>query len=131
MQKVNRLRAKLVYDKYKSGDCDIVVIENIKQYLTNSPSLVETSFCSRRSCALKETTINLPVVSINNTDLENDLDNLEKSVMGNFPDEIRCKQCCNPYKKFERYSGNHLFIEVKLDLIEFFKIIHKIKRLFI
>lgn len=112
MQKVNNLRAKLVYDMYKSGDCEIVVIENINRYLANSLSLVETSFCSRRSCILKETTMNLLVVSINSSDLQNDLGNLEKSIMSNFPDEIRCKQCCNPYKKFERYAGNHLFIEV-------------------
>lgn len=113
MQKVNNLRAKLVYDEYQSGDSEIVVIENINRYLANSPSLVETSFCSRRSCTLKESTMNIPVVNINNIDFGNDFGNLEKSVMSNFPDEIRCKQCCNPYKKFERHAGNHLFIEVK------------------
>lgn len=120
MQKVNNLRAKLIYDEYNSGDGEIVVIENINRYLVNSPSLVETSFCSRRSCTMKKTTLNIPVVCINSIDFANDLGNLKKSVLSNFPDEIRCKQCCNPYKKFERLAGSHLFIEVR-----FYKILQR------
>lgn len=112
MQRVYSLRAKLVFDKYRSGNCATVVTENIKRYLANSPSLIEKSLCSRRGCVSEKPIHHSIAISLNSIEFENDFKNLKKSILANFPDDKNCKKCSKPLNRLEHTAGNHLFIEV-------------------
>lgn len=112
MQTANKLRAELVFEEYTTDDCVTVVTDNIKRYLAESPSIIESGICSRKGCSSKKPIMKFPVVVLNKAVFNNDFKNLKAAIEANFPDENRCQKCCQLVEKFERKVGNHLFIEV-------------------
>lgn len=116
MKQVNRLRAILIHSEYKSGDCSIVATDIMRRYLKDFPSVIEKGTCKKKGCASKTFEFNLPIVGLNEEELDGKIINLEKAVMANFPTENICRKCRQPYHTYERTCGDHLFIEVVLHI---------------
>lgn len=79
------------------------------------PSFTEQLACN--SCS-HSTSSTYPLVGLNNLTFSNDLSNLEKAVMGNFPEKLSCSRCKNDVE-CKREFGPHMFIEVSVILNDF------------
>lgn len=121
MKQLNNLRAQLIYNEYNDGDCSIVATDVIRRYMTDAPSIIERGTCKTKGCSIKNTrntrnTTNtdktVPVVGLNEIEFDASMENLEKSIVANFPTENFCRKCFQPYDTFERIFGNHFFINV-------------------
>lgn len=112
MRTINKKRAELVYKEYGSGNCAIVVTDQIKRYLKNTPSYIETGVCLRKGCLSAKNELNFPLITLNNDVFDNNFGNLAQSVSTNFPSSPQCAKCRQPLTNFERIFGDSIFIEV-------------------
>lgn len=112
MNKINNLRAELIYTQYGSGNCSTVMTDVLKMFLKNRLSITENGECDRKGCLSKEHELLIPVVSISKSVFENKMVNLKSAILDNFPDESHCHKCRSTLINFQREYGHHLFVKV-------------------
>lgn len=117
MRKIEGLRASLIHNEYETGESSIVVTDNLKRFLINSPSVIESGSCAKNDCLGNDRILCLPVVSINNEVFADSLDNLERAIVSNFPAVDNCPKCGQLRNQFTRSAGMHLFIDVIMKTI--------------
>lgn len=114
MKQLNRLRAILIYNEYKSGNCSIVLTDILTRFLKDSPSMIERGDCKRKGCCSKITHFHLAALEMKDDVFDGKMENLVKAATEFFSIDNPCHKCRHPYDSFERLLGNHLFIEVEL-----------------
>lgn len=113
MKQVNKQRATLICNEYANGECTIDVKEVIQRFLKNTPSIIEQSKCKSKGCASKTADFLVSVLTLDKTAFNNNLSNLEKAIIADFPKEPICRKCRQRYQFFVRIPGSQLFIEVR------------------
>lgn len=112
MKAINNLRAKLIHSQYGSGNCSIVITDVLKSFLKNCPSCSEVGECVRKGCTSKKHEHIIPVLGVDSNTFNNNMGNLQLAMITNFPNQNNCKKCGDPFTKFQRTLGPHLFVEV-------------------
>lgn len=109
MKKINTLRANLMYNIFKTTQCDIVVSSMVQALLKQSPSYSEISKCE----VCKESNENsFELLYLNNETFGNDFANLSAAIDKNFEKESSCGYC-GTIKRIQQEFKSHLFIEVE------------------
>lgn len=115
MKKINNLRAKLIYDEYKSGDCGATLSDIFDRFLRTCPSITEIGECDRKGCRSNEHDLKFASVSIPESAFNGNMANLKQAIDAALPPEPRCLKCRHPFGKVQRETGNHFFVEVIQD----------------
>lgn len=107
MNKINTMRAKLLFEQFYQGEetsnVEMTFVGMVDKVLT-IPSYFETECCTK---SVKK----FPLIHLNNEVLNDDLSNMEHAIESNFVEISNCSRCeKNP--KFKRDYANHVFIEV-------------------
>lgn len=112
MRTINKKRAELIYNEYKSNDCGIEVKKQINTFLKNTPSYVETGVCQRKGCSSAKNETIFPLISLNHQTFGHKFDNLVAAIDANLPDSSKCSRCRHDLTNFERTFSDGIFIEV-------------------
>lgn len=106
MNKINSMRAKLLYEMFNLGDdssqVKITFAEMVRKVLT-IPSYSEAECCTKSER-------NFPVIDLSEERLD-DLLNMENIIKSKFDIIPKCTRCKKKLA-FKRTIGNHLLIEV-------------------
>lgn len=108
MKAVNSIRAKFLFEHFKSNQFGTTIGSMLRSLLKEQPSLTERVYCKTCSSSKEKT---FPVISINNEVFSNDFENLKKAMLQNFPMDSKCMNCGEDLYYHRQYS-QHLFIEV-------------------
>lgn len=106
------MRANLLFEKFykNKGESSVdLTFDGMVIEVLTIPSYSETECCTK---SIK----NFPIVHLNNDIFQNDFSNLQQAIEGNLIESKKCNRCKkNP--KFQREFGNHIFINVRLNII--------------
>lgn len=112
MRKVNGLRARLIYDEYRSNECGMFVSDMIRRFFKNSPSYSEETVCSRKGCTSVVPGISYHLITLNCAEFDHNLPNIQSAILQKYCKEKKCLKCSHPVDEVKRTFGQHLFIEV-------------------
>lgn len=112
MKTINKMRAELLFNEYKSNDCAIVISDVIQRFMKHDPSYTENGVCQRKGCLSAKRESHKPLITLNTEVFDQNFDNLAQAILSNFPSAPQCGKCRQPLKNFERTFGVIIFIEV-------------------
>lgn len=108
MKGINALRAKFLFDRFKTTQFEINVVSMLKALFISEPSVTRTIDCE--DCGLLETTP-LTVLELDYVTFDNDISNIGDAIEDNELRSLPCRRCKKAVDLSYSY-GQHLFVEV-------------------
>lgn len=112
MNKINSLRAKLLFEKFyknKKESNVALTFDGMMNTILTIPSYFETECCTNK---IK----NFIIIHLNNATFNNDFSNMEQAIEENFVKIPTCRRC-KKGPKYTRNFTNQVFIDVRLNYI--------------
>lgn len=118
MSNVYKMRASILYNKFKKTKFDLVVSRMISSVLHSIPSYTEFKICDNQKCDAYDDSREtyFEVLSMSNVAFDNNFTNLETAILLNLPELIHCTSCDNPMDLNHTF-GDHLFIDVIITIL--------------
>lgn len=107
---MNNLRASLLHNLYQRNSFEMVLTTMLNKVMQKTPSYSEESHCTSCNYSQKRT---IPIVGVKSDVYADNMINLEKAILENFPVEIICK--CKHTLHTQRLFGEHIFVEVRYE----------------
>lgn len=102
------MRAQYLYGIFKTTNFGNNICAIIDKMMKSNPTYSNKYKCGNCKVCVEK---NFSTVAVNHVDFQNDFSNLERSILGNIPEQSTCTKCSKTWKNELKFN-HHIFIEV-------------------